>query len=615
VEAAVRAQLEQQQSQAQYGGTASGATSSPLSRSKGMAAGHFLFSEQSSANFLGLDPQVKDQQALFAELKLDYDTQRLELETFMVADSSLAMKEAADLLRFKHKDEKAQQRAFDQVLAPFGAVNTSAGLVGYRSFAEPTETSQKMSATSSTTCHLKGKPDETSQSVFAMVEMKVGGEQMTDLGNQALQRAVVWMRMHAFIKRLFVFLAFVSGKGTPTFQALVVTRTQHNGIVKMTSVVYSLDTAEVFLVAWKEVSAKPLEYFLMIGGGSLMACLGQLGIPPRLTRTRFLAQSRSTVYSVALPQSDNGLHVHMHKFELAIKVFCDSTREDFKREVAALTALFGNSDDDGKVAAYAFQAFEWQNAGPAKETPLFAGGGEALQDLLKSAKTICQAETKGKGGESPDGRWLFECPSGEDGWGAAIVMKHGLVTKEQRGDQWYVTSVSLATALAGAGHDDERLLCLHSDMHKWFQLMANKGVTHRDMRPSNVVYFDDDSDAGDGGDAKSSPADTQPSGRWGIIDWGMARVAGDRVDGVESSELHTWSAKGAQSWHMPLGAIPQRDLAQVQDGTASALNYTSECDREMFFNACLSFARHALCRSGGVGLLFHRLNGHQTVGE
>jgi hypothetical protein len=81
------------------------------------------------------------------------------------------------------------------------------------------------------------------------------------------------------------------------------------------------------------------------------------------------------VYSVALPQSENGLHVHMHKFELAIKVFCDSTREDFKREVAALTALFGNSDDDGKVAAYAFQAFEWQNAGPAKETPLFAGGG------------------------------------------------------------------------------------------------------------------------------------------------------------------------------------------------------------------------------------------------
>jgi hypothetical protein len=410
------------------------------------------------------------------------------------------------------------------------------------------------------------------------MEVKPGGDENLDaLGDQAIRRGVVWMRAHAYIKRLFVFMAFnpKNSSRPAVFRVLTIERTlgQH-AIPSTVSRVFSFESSMSFAAGWYMLAQKPMDFFLMEGGATLMICLGELGVHPRLVRSRFLAQSRSLVFSVALPtKGAQSPIVKMHEFDLAIKVFDGKTKEDFGREVAALERLFV-TESKPLVIPYAFLALEWAD-GDCKITQLCTGGQDQVNRLLEAAKQIHKTEILSQGDH------VQQWTGNSEKWAGAIIMRHGLVTKklaDQAPKVWTLTPVTLANELA-ARSDGRRLGQLRGDIRLWLEHMRQQKVKHCDMRTANVVFFPNGESKVD--TSKHDQGELATQGSWSVIDFGMARLDNEKLAVV-------WSSESAMCLHLPLSVLGGRNLEAIEPKAILQLDYPLSADADMFFGACIS---------------------------
>ena len=169
-------------------------------------------------------------------------------------------------------------------------------------------------------------------------------------------------------------------------------------------------------------------------------------------------------------------------------------------------------------------------------------------------------------------------------WAGAIVMRHGKVSiqKFPSGSLWAVTPITLASELIAAGADGPYLLSVERDMQLWFEHMREKNVSHCDMRPDNVVFFDDPP-------------------RWCIIDFGMARLHGEKL-------TVKWCRESSQSLNLPLSVVG--DPEKIVVGETASLTYPNSADSAMLFNSCVSYARRQTSdESRGQGFLSKFITG------
>ena len=530
--------------------------SSPKCRIK-HSSGGFHYSDTNSALYLSLDPNIKSETEFFGMLSSSAEETLCQLE-MKIGEENLACMNI--ILQKVYKSEASQQKEYRKVFTHkvFGALDTSAGAVGFRSFSQPEDNvnPQENQTPFSSTCSLLGKPDFTDFSHFALLEVKIKNE--TNLGDQVLQRAVVWMRVHAFIGRMYVFSVLAS-KPKPTFRVLFSQRShEENGI---SSYLYQCSSARQFLAAWYAISMKPASFFLVAGGGPLMACLGRLKVHPRLVRSRFLKKSRSSVFSIVLPKLVNGnIQVDMFDSQLAIKVFSESTRNDFYRETSALQRLF--LDETDKLTPYAITAFEWSESCKVIAYDLCFGADIILREILGVARAISDKELSDPAEKLYRKKSKKSMKSMGD-WAGAIVMRHGKVKVERNNLSWTISPLTLANELLAVEADDRYLLSVERDMQLWLEHMRAKNVAHCDMRPDNVVFFD-------------NPP------RWCLIDFGMARLDGQPL-------RVTWSMDSSQCLNLPLCVV--KNPGEIVVGETVTLPYPTIADSAMLFNACVSYAR------------------------
>ena len=185
-------------------------------------------------------------------------------------------------------------------------------------------------------------------------------------------------------------------------------------------------------------------------------------------------------------------------------------------------------------------------------------------------------------------------------------MKHGMMLKSNHEQIWTLTPVTLANDLAA--RNSLRLRRVYSDIDSWLVALGNKNITHCDIRPTNVVFFENtmeplvatfanltvskssSSPAAVSSSSQGLDLKHNPEGCWCLIDFGMARVDNEKL-------TLSWSGQTAACLYMPWNVHPANAQRQIPDANQLVeLAYPVSADREMFFNSCISFA----CGNGGL---------------
>jgi hypothetical protein len=297
---------------------------------------------------------------------------------------------------------------------------------------------------------------------------------------QALQRVSVLMRMHGWLKRGVAFAV------TPNASYMVIA--YREGTQNKRLSVQQVETSDVprlFHLASLHARQNP-DWFITNSGKVLVNCLKTMDINPMFTRTVVFAESQSEVYSVTLPRGDQErvqLVVDSERDSAHFLVKVINAEEDAKREIKFTKmakpehVLYVFEQSDTKTANEYVLTSVCDEVDTTTQEGNEADANSPIQ-LTAKAKTTHDGHVSACHAKFSDPK-LFVPPYLKNlpcTGGALVMMKGFMMSKDEDGNY----SCPIDTTLSTLSGDIER--CLHK--------YHNADVVHADVRPSNIVYFE-----------------------------------------------------------------------------------------------------------------------------